>query len=60
MPPYGSRTRPKQPFFSLHDIWKVGVRPDFLLKPGRLDADEFEKTRQHVPIDHRILYNAKI
>ncbi len=47
-------------YSSLHDIGKVGVRREVLLKPGRLDADEFEEARQHVLIGHRILDNAEI
>ncbi len=32
----------------LHDIGKVAVRDDILLKPGKLTADEFEEMKQHV------------
>jgi len=31
----------------LHDIGKVGIADKILLKPGRLDADEFEIMKQH-------------
>jgi putative two-component system response regulator len=31
----------------LHDIGKVGVRDDILLKPGRLTSEEFAIMRQH-------------
>ncbi|OLN26742.1 Response regulator [Desulfovibrio sp. DV] len=31
----------------LHDIGKVGVRDDILLKPGRLNAEEFAVMRRH-------------
>ncbi len=31
----------------LHDIGKVGVPDRILLKPGRLDADEFEEMKKH-------------
>ncbi|MBU2551292.1 MAG: HD domain-containing protein, partial [Proteobacteria bacterium] len=31
----------------LHDIGKVGVPDAILLKPGRLDEDEFEEMKQH-------------
>jgi putative two-component system response regulator len=31
----------------LHDIGKVGVRDEILLKPGRLSEDEFEKMKLH-------------
>jgi HD-GYP domain-containing protein (c-di-GMP phosphodiesterase class II) len=32
----------------LHDVGKIGVRDDILLKPGRLDAREFEIMKTHV------------
>ena len=31
----------------LHDVGKVGVRDDILLKPGRLSADEYEEIKKH-------------
>jgi len=31
----------------LHDVGKVGIEDAILLKPGRLDAPEFEKIKQH-------------
>jgi len=31
----------------LHDIGKVGIPDNVLLKPGRLDANEFETMKQH-------------
>jgi putative two-component system response regulator len=31
----------------LHDVGKVGVRDNILLKPGRLDDDEFELMKKH-------------
>jgi hypothetical protein len=34
----------------LHDVGKIGVRDQILLKPGRLDSVEFEEMKQHV--DH--------
>ena len=33
----------------LHDVGKIGVRDNILLKPGRLDKDEFEIMKTHVP-----------
>lgn len=47
-------------YSSLHDIGKVGVRRDVLLKPGRLDPGEFDEARQHVMIGFRILDNEEI
>ena len=32
----------------LHDVGKIGVRDNILLKPGRLDKDEFEMMKTHV------------
>ena len=34
----------------LHDIGKVGIPDNILLKPGRLDSDEFEIMKQHAEI----------
>lgn len=33
----------------LHDVGKIGIRDSILLKPGRLDRDEFEEMKKHVP-----------
>jgi HD-GYP domain-containing protein (c-di-GMP phosphodiesterase class II) len=32
----------------LHDVGKIGIRDNILLKPGRLDQDEFEIMKTHV------------
>ncbi|MCK5516450.1 MAG: two-component system response regulator [Desulfobulbaceae bacterium] len=32
----------------LHDIGKVGVRDNILLKPGKLTSEEFDKMKKHV------------
>ena len=32
----------------LHDVGKIGVRDKILLKPGKLDTDEFEIMKTHV------------
>ena len=32
----------------LHDVGKIGIRDDVLLKPGKLDVDEFEVMKTHV------------
>jgi len=42
----------------LHDIGKVGVPDAVLLKPGRLDADEFETMKQHAAIGGQTLDTA--
>jgi putative two-component system response regulator len=39
----------------LHDIGKIGVPDEILLKPGRLDADEFELMKTHTVIGWQIL-----
>jgi response regulator RpfG family c-di-GMP phosphodiesterase len=42
----------------LHDIGKVGIRDEILLKPGRLTLDEFETMKQHTVIGANILDQA--
>ncbi len=39
----------------LHDIGKIGIRDNVLLKPGRLSFDEFEHIRQHPLIGASII-----
>lgn len=39
----------------LHDIGKVGIPDEILLKPGRLDADEWEMMQKHVLYGYKIL-----
>ena len=39
----------------LHDIGKIGIRDDVLLKPGRLSYDEFEHIQQHPSIGASII-----
>lgn len=34
----------------LHDVGKIGIRDDILLKPGRLTFEEFEKIKEHPTI----------
>lgn len=43
----------------LHDIGKVGVPDNILLKPGRLTPAEFEIMKQHTRIGHDALLNAE-
>jgi len=40
---------------SLHDIGKIGIRDDILLKPGRLTEDEYEKIKEHPAIGAEII-----
>ncbi len=39
----------------LHDIGKIGIRDDILLKPGQLTPVEFEKIKEHPAIGANIL-----
>jgi putative nucleotidyltransferase with HDIG domain len=39
----------------LHDIGKIGIRDDILLKPDRLSSEEFEKIKEHPAIGANIL-----
>jgi response regulator RpfG family c-di-GMP phosphodiesterase len=39
----------------LHDVGKVGIEDNILLKPARLDKDEFEKIKLHTTIGYDIL-----
>ncbi|MBB6452497.1 HD-GYP domain-containing protein (c-di-GMP phosphodiesterase class II) [Salirhabdus euzebyi] len=43
----------------LHDIGKIGVRDDVLLKDGKLTAEEFEQIKQHPAIGATILEEIK-
>jgi putative two-component system response regulator len=40
----------------LHDIGKVGVRDNILLKPGKLDDDEFREMKKHTNYGHDALH----
>jgi HD-GYP domain-containing protein (c-di-GMP phosphodiesterase class II)/HAMP domain-containing protein len=42
-------------FAPMHDIGKVGVRDDVLLKPGRLDANERTEMERHPVIGGQVL-----
>jgi len=39
----------------LHDIGKIGIRDDILLKPGKLSVQEFEKIKEHPVIGAEIV-----
>ncbi len=41
----------------MHDIGKIGIPDNILLKPGRLTKEEFECMKQHPEIGARILEN---
>lgn len=42
-----------------HDIGKVGIPDKILLKPGRLDKEEFEVMKTHSTIGYKILKNSQ-
>jgi two-component system response regulator RpfG len=39
----------------MHDIGKIGIRDEILLKPGKLTTDEFEIMKDHTMIGYEIL-----
>ena len=39
----------------MHDIGKIGIRDNVLLKPDKLDPDEIKVMRQHVPFGGEII-----
>ncbi len=39
----------------MHDIGKIGIRDDILLKPGKLTSEEFELMKDHTKIGYDIL-----
>jgi putative two-component system response regulator len=39
----------------LHDVGKIGIPDKILLKPGRLDPDEFEVMKEHTTIGKNII-----
>ena len=43
----------------LHDLGKIGIPDEILLKPGRLTAAEFLKVQQHTEIGARILAGSR-
>jgi putative two-component system response regulator len=43
----------------MHDIGKVGIADDILLKPGRLGSEEFELMKRHSVIGHDILKGSR-
>ncbi len=40
---------------SMHDLGKIGIADNILLKPGKLDPAEFEIMKKHAEIGHQIL-----
>jgi putative two-component system response regulator len=44
---------------AMHDIGKIGIPDDILLKPGTLTADERASMQEHPEIGHRILAGSR-
>jgi response regulator RpfG family c-di-GMP phosphodiesterase len=42
----------------MHDIGKIGIPDSILLKPGKLDPEEYEVMKTHSAIGHDILKNS--
>ena len=43
----------------MHDIGKIGIPDDVLLKPGKLEPDEWKVMQKHTLIGHGILSNSQ-
>jgi len=58
--PYADLLRRMQPdvivkAMALHDVGKIGIPDKILLKPGRLDSDEFEIMKTHTTVGKNII-----
>jgi len=58
--PYSDLLRRMQPdiivkAMALHDVGKIGIPDKILLKPGRLDSDEFEIMKTHTTVGKNII-----
>jgi HD-GYP domain-containing protein (c-di-GMP phosphodiesterase class II) len=40
---------------AFHDVGKIGIRDDVLMKPASLDADEWQEMRQHCEMGERMI-----
>ncbi len=59
---YGLDEREQEIIFyasPFHDLGKVGIEDEILLKPGKLSAEEFEKMKSHAKIGYDILKDSK-
>jgi len=45
---------------AMHDIGKIGIPDNILLKPGRLSPEEFEVMKAHAEIGYHILRGSKV
>ncbi|WP_225442508.1 HD domain-containing phosphohydrolase [Paenibacillus lycopersici] len=43
----------------LHDIGKIGIPDEILMKPGRFEPHEFERMKAHTTIGHHILEGSR-
>jgi putative two-component system response regulator len=43
----------------MHDVGKIGIPDNILLKPGKLTPEEYEIMKRHAEIGHRILSGSK-
>lgn len=43
----------------MHDIGKIGIPDRILLKPGKLESDEYEIMKTHSELGYKILKNSK-
>ena len=43
----------------MHDIGKIGIQDDILLKPGKFEPEEWVKMQEHTRIGHAILSNSQ-
>lgn len=43
----------------LHDVGKLGIPDEILLKPGKLDDNEFEVMKSHVELGREIIHRAE-
>ncbi len=44
----------------MHDVGKIGISDDILLKPGKLTAEEYENIKRHTIIGYNIFKDAKL
>lgn len=44
----------------MHDVGKIGISDQILLKPDILDQNEYEMIKEHAAIGHRILQNSSL
>ena len=49
-----------QRFTALHDLGKIGVKEEILLKPGKLTPEEFDVIKTHPEVGYKILLPLKL